>query len=518
MKIHTIDFEQTHQFSRLFLDYVHQKPQLRPFYSDFPTLENTVRHVEKKQFSAEKRAELVEAFHRQYQTIENPPLQQINTLLNENTYTVTTGHQLCIYTGTLFFIYKIVTTIRLAEELSRYDPSRRFVPVFWMASEDHDFAEINHFYLFGKKYEWHPIETRGAVGKLNPSLLAQIAQEVREIPELFRDFYANSTSLAEATRKILHHLFGNRGLLVIDGDDVQLKRSLRAIAADDLTNHSIKNLVERTNASLSSHGYDAQIYVREINFFYLDNFLRERIERVDDSYRVLNTSLNFSKEDILALLEARPEKFSPNVATRPLYQELVLPNLAYVGGPAEVTYWLQLKAVFDYYQITFPLIFPRNFAMIFTPLHTSKLTKLSLEAQDLFLNEPQLKNVFLTKNAQKRTDFSEAYQRLEQLTQHLAQLASSVDKSLDGFVRAEMKHVLKTIEAIEKRVKKAEENQHEVSFKQLFSLKEKLFPNGVPQERHDNYLQFLANDEQFLEKLFTIFHPFSFQYYLLSYP
>lgn len=487
------------------------------FYEYFPTPENVARQIEKKKFSSFQRAELVETLFRQYKNVDNPPIHTIQQLLDERTYTVTTGHQLCIYTGTLFFIYKIITTIRLAEELSARYPSYRFIPVFWMASEDHDFAEINHFYLFGKKYEWHLPAVKGAVGKLNPSSLAQIAQEVREIPAFFRDFYANSSSLAEATRKIVHHLFGDKGLLVIDGDDVQLKRALRSIAADDLTNHTLKNLLEQTAASLSSHGYDTQVYAREINFFYLDNFLRERIEIEKEGYKVLNTSLTFSKEDILTLLEERPEKFSPNVVVRPLYQEIVLPNLAYVGGPAEVTYWLQLKLAFDYYQVAFPLIVPRNFAMIFTQLHANKLAKLSLEAKDLFLNEQALKEIFLAKNIQKRPDFTEAYQKLEQLTQYVAQLATTVDKSLDGFVKAEMKQVVKILEGIEKRVKKAEENQHETSFRQVFSLKEKLFPNGVPQERHDCYLQFFANDEKFIEKLFGIFDPFTFEYYLLSY-
>jgi bacillithiol biosynthesis cysteine-adding enzyme BshC len=517
MNLTQIPFEATHQFSPLFLDYIHNAPHVQPFFHHFPTIENFEAQIKEKQFSQSQRVELVEALQKQYSSIENKPNSFIQSLLEPNTFTVTTGHQLNIFTGTLFFVYKIVTTIKLARELSEQYPNYHFVPVYWMASEDHDFAEINHFHLFNKKFTWDFPEAKGAVGKLNPSSLSSICEEIKEMPEFFKDAYLNSHNLTEATRKIVHHLFGNEGLLIVDGDDVLLKKTIIPIIKDDLLNHSAKHLVEKSDAILSSRGYDTQIYVRDINFFYLDSFVRERIEKEGDEYQVINTSLRFSEEDVLNLIEAKPEKFSPNVALRPIYQEMILPNLAYIGGPAEVTYWLQLKSVFDHYKVLFPIVMPRNFAMILNQANVNKLNKLNIHSKDLFLPEKALKEIFLEKNAQKSVNVDSAYQKLEELTLHIAQIANSVDKSLDGFVKSEMKQATKIIDTIEKRIKKAEETKHEVAFKQLFGLKEKLFPNGTPQERHDNYLQFALNDSQFIEKLLHQFSPLVFQYNILEY-
>jgi bacillithiol biosynthesis cysteine-adding enzyme BshC len=517
MNLTQIPFEDTHQFSPLFLDYIHNVPHIQSFFHHYPSIENFEAQLKEKQFSQSQRAVLVEALDKQYASIEKQPNSIIQSLLEPNTFTVTTGHQLNIFTGTLFFIYKIITTIKLARELSAKYPNYRFIPVYWMASEDHDFAEVNHFQLFNKKFTWNFPEAKGAVGKLNPSSLNSICEAIMELPNFFKYAYCYSSSLAEATRKIVHHLFGNEGLLIVDGDDVLLKKTIIPIIKDDLLNHSAKHLVEKSDAMLSSRGYDTQIYVRDINFFYLDSFVRERIEKEGDEYQVINTSLRFSEEDVLNLIEAKPEKFSPNVALRPIYQEMILPNLAYIGGPAEVTYWLQLKSVFDHYKVLFPIVMPRNFAMILNQANMSKLNKLNIHSKDLFLSEKSLKELFLLKNAQHIVNVDSAYQKLEELTSHIAQIANSVDKSLDGFVKAEMKQTSKIIENIEKRIKKAEEAKHEIAFKQLFALKEKLFPNGSPQERHDNYLQFALNDEQFIEKLLQNFSPLVFQYNILEY-
>ncbi|GAB4341078.1 MAG: bacillithiol biosynthesis cysteine-adding enzyme BshC [Flammeovirgaceae bacterium] len=517
MNLTQIPLEATHQFSPLFLDYIHNEPHIKPFFHRFPSMANFEAQIKEKQFAQNQREMLVEAIHEQYSTLTNKPNELIQSLLEPNTFTVTTGHQLNIFTGSLFFIYKIITTIKLAKELSQHYPQYRFVPVYWMASEDHDFAEINHFYLFNKKFTWYLPEAKGAVGKLNPSTIVSICDEIKEIPAFFRDAYQNSSNLAEATRKIVHHLFGKEGLLVVDGDNNLLKKSIIPIIKDDLLNHSAKQLVEKSDAILSSSGYDTQIYVRDINFFYLDSFVRERIEKEGNEYQVLNTSLRFSKEDIMDLIEVKPEKFSPNVALRPIYQEMILPNLAYIGGPAEVTYWLQLKSVFDHYKVLFPMVVPRNFAMILSQANVNKLAKLNVQARDLFLPEKALKEIFLEKNSQKAVSLDSAYQKLEELTLYIALIASAVDKSLDGFVKSEMKQATKIIETIEKRIKKAEDFRHEVAFKQLFALKDKLFPNGIPQERHDNYLQFALNDEQFIEKLMNNFSPLVFQYNILEY-
>jgi len=247
----------------------------------------------------------------------------------------------------------------------------------------------------------------------------------------------------------------------------------------------------------------------------MDKSLRERIEVLDEKYAVLNTSLLFAKDEIQKLINEHPEKFSPNVILRPVYQELILPNLAYVGGPAEVAYWLQLKGVFDYYQVPFPLIFPRLFAMVINKANAKKIEKLELMEKDLFEDFNLLKQQILSGNNGVTYDLSEQICELEKVFDGIRQKAGEVDKSLEGFILSEYKKVEKGIENIQKRLKKAEEQREEVKINQLKGLLDKLFPDGNPQEREDNFLNFFINNPAFIDILITMLDPFQLKYNIL---
>src|SRR5680860_5529 len=162
----TIEPECTGQFSSIFLDYIRQKENLQPFYHLFPTLENFQKLVERRTFEEQRRTTLVQSLITQYEGFDltDQSRHNIKTLAHANAFTVTTGHQLNLFTGPLYFIYKIVSTINLADKLNRTYPAYHFVPVYWMASEDHDFAEINHFNLDGELFSWET-EQKGAVGE-----------------------------------------------------------------------------------------------------------------------------------------------------------------------------------------------------------------------------------------------------------------------------------------------------------------------------------------------------------------
>lgn len=500
---------QTGQFSSLFLDYLNQKDSLSPFYNRFPTLLAFRDQITQKTFDASKRQTLVNALERQYAAIPNKP--DFSALLQPDTFTVTTGHQLNIFTGPLYILYKLITTINLARRLREAYPSYHFVPVYWMASEDHDFAEINHFSLFSNRYVWQS-EQRGAVGRMNPRELKELFAQIPEKLTLFEQAYLNHATLADAVRYYVNELFGAEGLICLDADDADLKREFAPVLRDDLLHQTAGGLVQQRTEQLAKLGYKTVITARDINLFYLDDGLRERIERrPDGTYRVLHTNLRFSEAELLTLLDEHPERFSPNVVLRPLYQETILPNLAYIGGPSEVPYWLQLKGVFDHYQTPFPLLMPRNFATYVPTVAAKRIRKLGLQPDDLFRDTDALKRWFVETHAAHALKFDAENKTINKALDNLLHKAMMVDPTLEKAVLAETKRFANAVVRLEKKMRRAEERNQEVGVRQLLAVKNELFPNGGLQERTENFLTFYLNDKTFLQKMLAAFDPFDYR-------
>ena len=508
-----LDLVATNAFPKLFLDYLSQNEQLQSFSSFFPDIEGFGKLLKQRNFSAEKRQILVKSLEKQYKNIEIKP--DFEFLLNENTFTVTTGHQLNIFTGPLYIIYKIVTIINLAKALKEAYPAYNFVPVYWMATEDHDFAEIANFNLFGKTYQWETAQ-KGAVGRMNPKELKAILDEMPEKPSLFEEAYLQNNTLADAVRAYMHQLFGTYGLISLDGDDHELKTLFAPIIKDDLLTHRASEIVQKTSQELSDLGYKTQISPREINFFYVDTNLRERIVVEEGQYKVLNTDLAFSEAEILALLEKEPEKFSPNVVMRPLYQETILPNLAYIGGPSEVPYWLQLKDMFEAYQESFPLLMPRNFALIVNQASQKRADKLGITIEELFDDELTLRRRFVEQNSENSLNLAFEIDEIADIFQRITQKALAIDATLKAAVEAEKTKMQNGLENLEKRLKKAEERNQETAVNQLLALKNKLFPGGGLQERKENFLNFYLNNPNFIAQLIENLNPLEYKFNVLT--
>ena len=490
----------TGQFSSLFLDYLNQKDTLQSFYNRFPTLPAFQRQIDERTFEVQKRQILVDALERQYQHIVSKP--DLSVLLQPNTFTVTTGHQLNIFTGPLYIIYKLITTVKLARQLKVAYPDYNFVPVYWMATEDHDFAEINHFSLFGKQYVWHT-EQRGAVGRMNPQELRALFNQIPEKLTLFEDAYLKHDILADAVRYYVNELFGPEGLVCVDADDSELKRVFAPVMRDELAQQTSGRLVQQQTETLSALGYKTVIAPRDVNLFYLDDKLRERIEYRDGTYTVLNTKLQFSEGELLTLLDEHPERFSPNVVLRPLYQETILPNLAYIGGPSEVPYWLQLKLVFDQFQTPFPMLMPRNFATYVPAVSAKRIRKLGLVPNDLFRDTIMLKRDFVEQHANHALKFDTENKTISKALDAMLHKAQMVDPSLERAVLAETKGFANAVARLQKKMHRAEERNQETGVRQLLAVKNELFPNGGLQERSENFLTFHLNDRSFLQKMLS---------------
>jgi bacillithiol biosynthesis cysteine-adding enzyme BshC len=518
MKKHCVDLKKTGQFSTFFLDYLEGKESLRSFYSHLPNLESFGDAIQAKQFSAEKRQILVEVLESQYAGLPIVPAveQHIHALRREKTFTVTTGHQLNLFTGPLYFIYKLISVINLAQRLQERYPDCHFVPVYWMASEDHDAAEINYFKLDGTTYRWETSQS-GAVGDFELDASFQtFLKGLGFAPPVFQDAYSKSATLAEAVRNYVHTLFGEKGLVVLDANDARLKREFVEVLAADLLEHKPYAAAQASSQALAQLGYASQIYPRSINLFYLDKGIRERIEQDGDEYVVLNTDLRFTAPALKDLLQEHPERFSPNVVLRPVYQEWILPNLGYIGGPAEVVYWLQLKGVFDLFSLPFPVLLPRNFAVLLSSPMQKKIVQLEWSPEQLFQKFADWKKAFVQASSDFDFSLTGAKDQVSQVFKNLAEQSSTLDAGLPKAFAAGEVRSLKILEQLGTKLRKAEEQRLEVQLKRAQTVFEFLAPGGSPQERVVNFMQFYLDHPTLLEELMTCFDPLDFSMQVLS--
>jgi bacillithiol biosynthesis cysteine-adding enzyme BshC len=518
MKKHCVDLKKTGQFSTFFLDYLEGKESLRSFYSHLPNLESFGDAIKAKQFSSEKRGVLVEVLESQYAGITRTPAleQNLLALREERTFTVTTGHQLNLFTGPLYFIYKLVSTINLAKRLQEHYPNYRFVPIYWMASEDHDAAEINYFKLDGNTYRWETSQ-QGAVGEFELDASFQsFLKGLGFAPPVFQEAYSKSATLAEAVRNYVHALFGEKGLVVLDANDVRLKREFVEVMEADLFAHSPYAAAQISTQALEQKGYASQIYPRPINLFYLDKGIRERIEQEGEGYVVLNTNLRFSQETLKTMLMEHPERFSPNVVLRPVYQEVILPNLGYLGGPAEVVYWLQLKGVFDLFSLPFPVLLPRNFAVLLSSPIQKKIAQLEWTPEELFQKFPEWKKAFVQTSSSVDFSLASAKDQVSQVFKDLSNQSRVLDAGLPKAFAAGEVRSLKILDQMGAKLRKAEERRLEVELSRAQTVFEFLSPGGSPQERVVNFMQFYLDQPSLLEELLACFDPLDFRMHVLS--
>lgn len=523
MKVNCIPFQETGYFSKLICDYLNEDQHLEPFFNRLPILQNFDAQIAEKQanYDSAHRNVLTSAIERQYVgfNCSEPTRKNIESLSSNTTFTITTGHQLNLFTGPLYFLYKIISTINLTKKLRQEHPNYNFVPVYWMATEDHDFDEINYFNYRGKKIKWN-INANGAVGRLRTDGLDKVFEVISqqfgvttnasELKSLFEKSYLEHTNLTDATRYLANELFGDFGLVIVDGDDSQLKRLLVPFAKKDIFDNIPHEQVTKSISALSSvsQTYKIQVNPREINYFYLKDDLRERIIEKSGSYYINTTDLKFSKSGLENELETFPERFSPNVIARPLYQEVILPNLCYIGGGGELAYWLELKAYFDNLGVTFPMLLLRNSALVIREKQYEKMERLDLDSSDLFLTQTSLVNKKIRKISNIEIDFSSQKRHLEKQFQELYQIAEETDKSFLGAVKAQEVKQKKGLDKLEKRLLKAQKRKLKDHVIRLTELQNVLFPNQSLQERQLNFSElYLQYGKDLIPQLMEILDP-----------
>lgn len=519
MKVHKVDYSKISNLAKTDLAYLHLDPKLDEFYQYVPAIESFEQTMmDRKKFPVNREV-LVQVLEEQYQDINEKELalSQIISLEKDNTFTVITAHQPSLITGPLYFIYKICSAINLSKALNQRYSSSHIVPVFILGAEDHDFEEINHLNIYGKRVEWER-DSSGSVGRLDLSELDKVLDKVYtilgqsenadEIKQKIGAAYTSSLNYADFTFKFLHSIFGQYGLVIINMDSSLLKRQMADIFKEELLNQPSIDIVNDTIQSLANLGFKTQASPREINLFYLQDTSRERIVLEDGQYSVINTELSFTESEIMEELANFPERFSPNVVLRPLYQESILPNLAYIGGGGELAYWLERKAQFAYFNVFYPMLIRRNSALII-PRNLSKIiTQYQIEIPSLFLEEHELIKNFVIESETDDFQLTNESVKIDEILEGIAAKAKAVEQPLEKYVLAEKTKILKTIEQIEQKIYKAQKASKETDINRLSTLKNKLFPNGGLQERHDNFLpSYSSNGSELLKFLIENLDP-----------
>ena len=499
MQKNTIHREDTKLFSSLSNTLVYNQERLKELITTPFCLGAFKNQIFAKQnsFTQQQRDTLVAVLNQQYGNLSTDSLvyQHIQSLKQTNTFTIVTGHQLNLFTGPAYVIYKILHIINLCERLKEEYPENNFVPVFWMATEDHDIEEINNTKLFGKSIVWEENQG-GPVGRYSLENWSEIQEvlkkffqnnEQAEINQLIDSYQGNT--LAEATKNFFHTLFEKYGLVILDQDDAKLKKQFAPVFKEEIENSFVENAVLQANAKIEQMGFKPQAFVRPINIFYIEKGIRNRL-KINDNQIEIDGVGSFTKDEILAKLEQNPASFSPNVMMRPLYQEYSLPNLTYVGGGGEISYWIQQKGIFDAIDLPFPLIQVRNSVEVIDPTNAKKWNKLGLYMDDLFASTQELQKLYIDKHDTDKLDFSVLETLANQFTEYLQNQIVSVDASLDKFAEAELSKLQKQLDAIKGKLIKQKKGQFEVALKQIEEVKAKLFPNQGLQERTDSFFTF----------------------------
>lgn len=506
-----ISYRSTGRFSKLVSDYSEGKLDSE-FYAYSPNRQGIAAAIASRSETPVNRQVLHDTICRQYEGLDLSErlAANISALAATTTFTVTTAHQPNLMTGYLYFVHKILHAIKLADELNTQYPGKHFVPVYYMGSEDADLDELGTFRFRGDRYRWDGGGQQGAVGRMDTSSLRKLLDEVFRffgppgpgadaLKETIQKAYLGHKTVGAATRYLVNFLFGRYGLVVLDPDHAAFKALYVPVMEDELLNGVAHGIITAQTARLNQQ-YQAQMFPRPINLFYLAHQLRERIEKKGDKWQVLNTEITFSRDEILAELHEHPERFSPNVALRGLFQETILPNVAFIGGGAEVAYWFQLLPLFRHYNVFYPPVLLRQ-SVLWVPAGMAALrTEIGLDLVDLFKPlQELLKDYILAHNGDTLSLDAENAQ-MEALMQTLAARASGVDVTLAASAAAATEKMRKQVLVLQKKMLRAQKRKMNVQVDRITRLWEGLHPNGTLQERTDNFLDYyLDNGPRFFD-------------------
>ena len=512
-----IPYRATGLFSNLVNDYMESKGTAQSFVEYNATIDGYKKAIEQRASFSTNRKVLVEVLQNQYTQLtkevsgssalnnkESFKLvnDNVHLLLKENTFTVTTAHQPNIFTGPLYFIYKIVHAIQLAAELKKQFPQHNFVPVYYMGSEDADLQEVGSYNLAGEAYQWNT-KQKGAIGRMKvDDELIQLLQNLegywsvkplgKEALEVLKQAYQKGKTISEATLALVHGYFGRYGLVVIQPDDAKLKSLFIDVMEKELRTGFSQKAIGATKEKLAST-YHVQSDGRDLNLFYLKENSRSRIEKQGDSYIVVDTDIRFTEEEIVKELHAHPERFSPNVILRGVYQETILPGLAFIGGGGELAYWMELKNVFNEVKVHYPILQLRNSFMFMNEKQTAHWNSLGFTLEHLFKPVLELELGYIKNQTKENLALTNHIASLNDLYTSIQQDVIKIDTSLGDHAKNLSIQAQKKLALLEKKMIRAEKRKQQTSIDRIQAIKGSLFPRNSLQERVENFAEWVGD-------------------------
>jgi len=490
--------------SALYLAYLNDYPRLSPFYAGDPRSPEAVKivagRVEKRAYP---RAEVALALRAQHARWGGGPEGLANIqALEEGAFVVFTGQQAGLFGGPLYTLYKAIAGLKLADKLTR-ELGRKVVGLFWMAADDHDFAEINHTFLPDKGNQLariayspkRPPERQPESRIVLEEEIAQAHQVLDEAlaPTEFRDAvlarlaecYSLGRTFPEAFARWMMLLLGEKGMVVVDPSDPALKQAGKnAFRWEIETGSESSNRIRKASDELKKAGFHVQVELREggTNLFFYDGE-RHSVKKVGEEFEIHGKT--FSRQEMLERIEQEPEQFSPNVALRPIYQDTLFPHIAYVGGPAEVAYYGEFKGSYEAAGLPMPVVFPRTTVSLIEPKIKAVFEKYHIGPKDLFSGlEPLITRLVEGKqdpSADRELEVLEA--RLNESLDRWSKAAEQWDKSLLQAVSTSKGAIKHQLEGLAKKLTQAYKRKNEELVDQVRKAALHLLPEGTLQER-----------------------------------
>ncbi|MDX1684777.1 MAG: bacillithiol biosynthesis cysteine-adding enzyme BshC [Saprospiraceae bacterium] len=516
----SLEYDSIEQFSRFDKGFQNRDDGLLQFVGQWPTLDNLISMLEAKNFDNQRRKTLVEVLSDQYRNLGhyNDHSSKIEKLRDDNTFTITTAHQPVLLGGPLYVPYKIASAIQLCRMVNERSSEKEVIPIFIVGGEDHDFDEINHCHLFGNRIEWQH-ESGGPVGRFDLEGLQTAideaieilgnGDEVMDVKALLSESFSQKDNYAQAYQDYIIRLFGKYGCLVLNMDEVRLKSGFMPLMKAEVESGISQPLVEKVQKKKEEAGYGAQTYVRQINLFYLDENVRSVILKLDNgSFRVRDLDLEWDEKQLISKLEQHPENFSPNVVMRPIYQEFTLPNIAYIGGGGELSYWSERQDQFKAFDVDFPILVRRKSVIHIESFIYRRMVSLGLDIDELVIDKHEVIKKLVSQDTTLDDKLKDKSKDVLHHFSKLVELLEDQAESLGKYAKSEERKLEKTLENFQDKSFREIKKEADVKVGKIEKVYDHIFPENGLQERYVNVLQLLnRHGRKYLDFLVSKLNP-----------
>ncbi|MCZ6777204.1 MAG: bacillithiol biosynthesis cysteine-adding enzyme BshC [Ignavibacteria bacterium] len=504
-------------FSELFFDFLYDYNQVQRFYKhnfrDFESYESVMRAIDER---PPDRETLTRVLIGQNESFRSPAKTFENILLLEKptTYAVVTGQQVGLFGGPMYTVFKMITTIKLAEKLKTKFPAYDFVPVFWVEGEDHDFVEMNNVSLLDSdsrvvKIEYlpggaMPERNLGPIGELafDASLeqtfaalggALQKSEFTGELIMKLRECYATGRTFNQAFTLWMNFLFEDYGPIFISSNNRELKRLLSPMFVKEISEFpKTSQMVIAQSAELEEQ-YHAQIKAKSVNLFLFHKGGRYLIEPREHDFSLKGTRHYLQKDELLRIAQETPEMLSSNVVLRPIAQDTLLPTVAYVAGPAEVAYNAQLKPVYEYLNIPQPVLYPRASGSFVEERLERALEKYQLDLLQFFEDPEAVSTQVIERISEVKLDqvFGNTGTMVHDALNELKFGLKEIDPTLLGSLESVKSKIDTNLNVLKEKAIAAQKRRNETALRQVEKAVNTLLPNGNLQEREINVIYYM---------------------------